>query len=276
MPDANTLARYYDEDYYGQGTGKFVGPVERIVWFFRLLRAHAIKRYVSPGRILDVGCGRGLMLSYFKLQGWTVDGIELDTVAAARAQENLGQPIFKTMEEVAVQGALQYDAICFWHSLEHLPNPGKALETARRLLAPGGLLVVSAPHMTSIQSRLSGQSWLHLDIPRHLVHFDIERLAAFLQGSGYELLREQHFSQEYNVIDTLCYLYRILGFDHLYPFNLIRNQGRHRPCREDNPVKTVLALVLMLPLTGIAFFVSNFFSMLESGSTVTLFLRKIS
>lgn len=274
MPDSETLSEYYDVDYYGRGEGKFVGSVEGIVRSFRYLRARAVRRLIPQGRVLDVGCGRGLMLRFLKSWGYRVDGIELDTVAGDRASRNLNQQIFRTLEEPTQRLSESYQAICFWHSLEHLPEPGKAaLGMANRLLAPGGLLVISAPHMESLQSRLSGPSWLHLDLPRHLVHFDMKRLATFLQTKGYRLTRHCHFSQEYNVIDTLCYLYAVLGFDHLYPFNLMRGMYRHGACR-DKPLRTVLGLLLLFPLGALAFLVANLFSLFESGSTTTLFLRK--
>lgn len=274
MPDAETLATYYDQDYYGRGSGKFLGPVEVIVRIFRYFRARAIRRLMPRGRVLDVGCGRGVMLKYLKSWGYRVDGVELDTVAAARARHNLRQEIFHTLEEPVQSLPQQYQAICFWHSLEHLPEPGKTLKTADRLLAPGGVLVISAPHMASLQSRLSRRSWLHLDLPRHLVHFDMNGLARFLQAKGYQLIRHQHFSQEYNVIDTLCYLYAVLGFNHLYPFELLRGMHRHRDCNKNNVIRHVFGLSLLLVLVTAAFCVANSSSLLKSGSSVTLFLRK--
>jgi SAM-dependent methyltransferase len=274
MPDADTLATYYDEDYYGQGTGKFIWPVEKLIHLSRLLRAKAIQRYVAKGRVLDVGCGRGLTLKYLKDRGYEVDGVELDTVAAERASDTLAQDIFRTLENVRERGALQYEAVCFWHSLEHLPDPGKALETADSLLVPGGLLVIAAPHMEGLPSRLSGQSWLHLDMPRHLVHFDMKSLPAFMTNKGYRLLKKHHFSQEYHLIDTLCCFYAVLGFNPLYPFNLVRDIRRHEACRKIGAIENLFGFLLLFPLAVEAFFVSNFFSLLGAGSTATLFFRK--
>lgn len=274
MPDSKTLAKYYDEDYYGCGEGKFLKPVEGVVQFFRYLRARVIQRLTPAGRVLDVGCGRGLTLKF--LQGWghEVDAVELDTVAAIRARKNLNQEIFSSLEQPDRLFRQQYGAVCFWHSLEHMPQSGEALKIADRLLEPGGLLVISAPHMESFQSRLSGSAWLHLDLPRHLVHFDMERLAKFLQARGYQLIKYQHFSQEYNVIDTLCYLYALLGFGHLYPLNLLQGMHQHKAGGKHITLVTIAGLSLMLPLTMASFLVSNCFSLFGHGSTTTLLLRK--
>jgi SAM-dependent methyltransferase len=274
MPDAETLATYYDQDYYGFGAGKFLGPVEVIVRIFRYLRARTIQRLVPKGRVLDVGCGRGVMLQFLKRWHYDVDGVELDTVAAKRARDNLNQEVFHSLDEALQDPPRQYQAVCFWHSLEHLPEPGQALRTVNRLLTPGGLLVISAPHMESLQSRLSRRSWLHLDLPRHLVHFDMNGLARFLQVKGYQVIWQEHFSQEYNVIDTLCYLYAILGFGHLYPFELLRGMHRHGDCINKHTIRSTIGLSLLLPLAAAALYGANLFSLLKSGSCVTLFLRK--
>ena len=247
----------------------------RVVRLFRLARARAVHRLAPAGTVLDVGCGRGLMLKYLKGWGHGVHGVELDTVAADRARNNLGQKVSHCLEEAGTVLTRPCDVICFWHSLEHMPEPGKALRTADRLLAPGGLLVISAPHMESLQSRLAGPDWLHLDLPRHVVHFDMNRLAAYLEAMGYGLIRHQHFSQEYNPIDTLCHLYHMLGFDPLYPFHLLRGAAhRHKVCRPFQALKAVVGLSLLVPLAGEAFFIANVFSLLGAGSTETLFLRK--
>ena len=72
----------------------------------------------------------------------------------------------------------------FWHSLEHLREPGAALAHAARLLAPGGVLVVAVPNAGSVQARLFGDRWFALDIPRHLVHLPAPALLERLRELG--------------------------------------------------------------------------------------------
>jgi len=274
VPDKNTLRNAYDKAYYGSGDGKFVGPVENIVRFFRYARARSIQKLVPAGRILDVGCGRGLMLTFLKRWGYQVDAVELDTVAASRAEKNLGRKVFHSLEELACSSPSPYQGICFWHSLEHMPEPGRVLRQTYDLLAPGGILVIAAPNMESIQSRLSGTNWLHLDLPRHVVQFDMTRLASFLQKHGYDILRHDHFSHEYNVIDMLCQCYHLGGLDHHFPFNLLRNAVEGLGDESVRTTRAIMGASLVAPLTGLACLMASLFSLMKSGSTTTLFLRK--
>lgn len=242
---------------------------------FRFLRARKVHGLLPQGRVLDVGCGRGIMLKFLKGWGNDVDGIELDNVSMARAACNIGHRVFRSLHQIESDPVpKRYEAVCFWHSLEHLPNPGEALASVGRLLNPGGYLIIAAPNLAGIQAKLSGRDWLHLDLPRHLTHFDMERLARHLRRFGYRKIEHSHFSQEYNPIDTLCYFYGLLGYDPLYPYRLMANTGAPLDHGWPAALKLLLALVLLHPLGLLALLASNVFSVLGCGSTTTLVLQK--
>ncbi len=274
MPDAGTLAKYYDDDYYGPGESKFIGPVERISWLFRFLRARVVKRLQPRGRILDVGCGRGVMLKVLKHWGYCVDGIELDNAAALRAEKNIGQPVYRSLEQLAANAAQRYEVISFWHSLEHLPDPHRALQITHQLLSPGGFLIIAAPNMASRPASLSGKNWLHLDLPRHLTHFDMLSLARFLEKEDYRIIRHSHFSQEYNPIDALCFIFELLGCGDLYPYRIMTSSHHGKDNVGFSAGKRLLSLVLLPPLTMFAIIGANVSSMAGSGSTSTLIVQK--
>ena len=79
-----------------------------------------------------------------------------------------------------------WSAVIFWHSLEHLRQPVRALRHAADLLVPGGVLIIAVPNAASLQARLFGDRWLALDLPRHLVHITPPALLSQLTtwGSG--------------------------------------------------------------------------------------------
>jgi hypothetical protein len=64
----------------------------------------------------------------------------------------------------------------FWHSLEHLRHPGQAIHRAVALLKPRGALVIAVPNADRLHAEVFGDSWLALDLPRHLVHLSARTL----------------------------------------------------------------------------------------------------
>jgi hypothetical protein len=84
-------------------------------------------------------------------------------------------------------------AVVFWHSLEHMPAAGAALERAAALLVERGVIVVAMPNLDSLQARAFGERWFALDLPRHLVHVPARALCSRLEGLGLEVERVSHW-----------------------------------------------------------------------------------
>ena len=67
-------------------------------------------------------------------------------------------------------------------------------------LAPQGLLIIAIPNNDSLQARLFGPRWLHLDVPRHLYHTDPGSLRFSLETAGFHVYKSRHDETEYNLI----------------------------------------------------------------------------
>src|SRR5512139_362022 len=91
-PDPTRAAVYYPPAYYGEASApRFPAVVERLQRVLYGARARAVERLAgAPGRVLDVGCGRGFLLDAFRRRGWAVHGTELDDRSAAYARGVLG------------------------------------------------------------------------------------------------------------------------------------------------------------------------------------------
>ena len=125
--------------------------------------------------MLDVGAGDGTLIDALRARGREATGIERNPTRADLRDEPLTE----------VKG--EWAAVVFWHSLEHLPDPGEAIRQAARLLLPGGVVVVAVPNTDSLQARAFGDRWLHLDMPRHLVHFSTRSLLSGLPNGGFRI-----------------------------------------------------------------------------------------
>lgn len=85
-------------------------------------------------------------------------------------------------------------AITMFHLLEHLYDPNSYLAESRRLLKPGGRLIVQVPNADCWQFLLLGKNWSGLDVPRHLWNFRPRDLHVLLKRNGFEVVRRKYFS----------------------------------------------------------------------------------
>ena len=191
------LSRYYGPAYYGAAGRRFRGILEGTIGLFRKARARRVARLAgTPGRVLDLGCGRGLMLAALQRMGWQCEGTEVSSSLAEAARSAHGFEVLSGGIDPLPFPDATFDAVTAWHSLEHMEHPVRMLGDAFRVLKPGGLLVVEVPNAASFQALLGGRSWFHLDVPRHLYHFSRTELRDILDGMGYSILKENTFSLE--------------------------------------------------------------------------------
>jgi SAM-dependent methyltransferase len=151
----------------------------------------------GPGSVLEIGCGPGLMLQAFRRHGWSALGIERNEAMAQTARRSPGLEIVTTPVE-DLPADRRFDLIIMFQVLEHVGDPVPLLRECARRLAPGGRLVTNVPNFASWQSRFAGPSWLHLDVPRHLIHFTPQTLAATLERAGLRLASLRFASPEHD------------------------------------------------------------------------------
>jgi 2-polyprenyl-3-methyl-5-hydroxy-6-metoxy-1,4-benzoquinol methylase len=139
---------------------------------------------LACGQLLDIGCGNGSFLAGMRERGWEVQGLEPDSEAADLARKRHGLKVITgTLEETSLSVS-SVDAITLNHVIEHVPDPVGLLSECRRILKPGGKLVVATPNVESLAHRMSGVRWQHLDPPRHLCLFSSRALTACVEKAG--------------------------------------------------------------------------------------------
>ena len=100
-------------------------------------------------RILDVGCGGGLLSEGMAVRGANVTGIDLSEKPLGVARLHLletGQKVDYrkiSVEELAEQMPGEFDAVTCLEMLEHVPNPSSVITACARLVKPGGQVFLS-------------------------------------------------------------------------------------------------------------------------------------
>jgi len=201
-PTLETLEQAYRSEYYGADTSKFVGLVER--WTRHAARRRAatlVASHAKAGgnaggslRVLDIGCGRGVLLEGFRALGHDATGVE------RKGSPFEGLPGVVCGHLAALDFApASFDLIVLWHVLEHLDDPRETLRQAQRLLRPDGSLFISVPNFGSLQSRLFRGYWFHLDLPRHLFHFNAGAMTRLLAACGFTPREQGTFAVDQNL-----------------------------------------------------------------------------
>jgi len=224
VPSETEIGAYYPTTYYGSGN-RFTGGVERFLDTLYTLRSDRITRIRPPGKVLDVGCGRGLLLNKLRERGWEVHGTELSDEAAIYAREHLGIPVRTGSLLKANFPAEEFDLVLLWHVLEHLHDPRAVLAEIGRILKPGGGLLVAVPNLSSWEARATGTHWFHLDVPRHLTHFTDEALRNALDESGFAIRQAGYFSAEFDFFSFIQSTQNALGLHHNLLYNLLRTRS---------------------------------------------------
>jgi SAM-dependent methyltransferase len=218
-PQPENLAEYYpDDDYYSYRPP--APPTPRVRARFqhaygsdrgRRAAARIAGRWLSqgmppgpPGTILDVGCGSGGFLLALQTAGWDVHGVEL-SATAVEAAHRAGLDGVVAGDLVDTEPDQEYDAIRFWHTLEHVHSPRAQLDAARLRLKRGGALIVGVPNFGSLLSHVGGQDWFYLDVPRHLWHFQRRTLAELVEGAGFRVRSLRVRSTSTALLGTIDY-----------------------------------------------------------------------
>ena len=113
------------------------------------------------GRLLDVGCSIGTLMSVARGMDWEVEGLEPNPKAADLARKQ-GFPIREGFfsEEQVRELSGGYQCVVMSDVIEHISDPVEALRLAGELLEPGGFLLVSTPNLESFWCRkFPGVSW---------------------------------------------------------------------------------------------------------------------
>lgn len=159
----------------------------RVLTFERHLKP--LERLTGPPRgrsLLDVGCYTGVFVEIAARHGWEAWGLEPSRWAAERARDRGLNMVLGALETAELPEGY-FDVVTLWDVIEHLADPHRALQRVRRLLKPGGLVVVHTIDIESVFARLMGAQWPWL-MEMHLVYFSKRTLGEMLEKCGYSVL----------------------------------------------------------------------------------------
>ena len=216
------------------------------------------------GSLLDIGAGRGRFVAAARHAGWAASGVEPSDRGVSAAAALYGVRLQRGGIDDA---AGTHDAVVLWHVLEHLDDPSAAIAHVASLLAPGGRLLVGVPNLASVQARLGGARWFHLDLPRHRTHFTPAGLHALLDRHGFVVEREQHALLEHNPFGLWQTLANRFTRTPSWLFNALK---RNAPLLHTDALVTLV----LLPLAPLCLVAERLFAAVGRGGTIAVVARR--
>jgi SAM-dependent methyltransferase len=257
----------YETGAYAPGAPRLSAAVAPLLRMFDRQRLRFVARACpAPARLVDAGAGRGRFVAHARAAGYDAIGLEPSRrgVEAARSR---GIELLEETIETATLPSRSVDAVTLWHVLEHLDEPGPALDRIASWLSPQGVVVVGVPNLGSLQARIGGPRWFHLDLPRHRTHFTVAGLHALLREHALEPVATHHVLAEHNPFGMWQSLVNRVTRAPSYLYNLLK--------RNASPWSPDLAVTaLAAPLLPVAATLEVLAGVARAGGTVAVVARR--
>lgn len=144
---------------------------------------------LPAGRVLDVGCGLGFLLSGISAN-WERHGVEVSAFAAEHASR-YGKIYQGYLEDAGYPDAF-FDLVVIYHVIEHVQDPQKLIMEIRRILKPGGWLILGTPDFDSGAARRYGENYRMLHDKTHISLFSNDSMHRFLRDHGFRIEKVEY------------------------------------------------------------------------------------
>jgi SAM-dependent methyltransferase len=181
----------YDLDYFHSvsykgakitGLSRYIGKY----YWARRFYSKLISRFTpQKGKILEIGCGFGDLLSFLE-KDFKTFGTDVSEVAIKEAKKRLKKTKLAVLpaREIGRFGRNSFDTIIASHILEHLKDPAEVIRLAVELLKRKGLFFMVVPNLDSLGRRLKGKNWVGYRDETHLSLYSPEKWYKLLKREG--------------------------------------------------------------------------------------------
>lgn len=192
IPDTESLNKYYsllakEDDINVENRFEFLVRMSN-------KRLEKIEKYHDKSTILDIGTGSGVFVGAAVDRGWKANGLELAEGNCQYAKENFNiELINKDFYEFEPRE--KYDVVTLFEVIEHLRDPVKAINKAKRLLKEDGVFVLATPIRDSLYGKKAKEKNIFWTTVEHLIYFDKNVIINYLEETGFKVM-ESNLSEE--------------------------------------------------------------------------------
>jgi ubiquinone/menaquinone biosynthesis C-methylase UbiE len=197
-------------------SGKMITDAKKTAFSFQLGN---LKKYVDPKekKILDVGTGSGHLLEIASEMGFDCQGIDISGEAVRTSSKKFPGKIAQGNLVSANYQSGFFDVVSMVDVLEHIANPHEIISEARRILKPGGLLLIISPNSSSVTRYLAGKNWFQYKYD-HVLFFNRKSLGYLLEKHSFKLLEFKLNIKRFNLAYYQAYFqkYSFFGLERIF------------------------------------------------------------
>jgi SAM-dependent methyltransferase len=193
---------------YGESGFDYGDAIRDLRYTYRRYLDQACRGLFPREALLEVGCGNGFFLLEALDAGFhEVVGVEPSRVAAEGADKRVRDRIHVDVIRPGLFKEGQFDVVCMFQVLDHLPDPGLVLRECRRVLRPGGTFLSVHHDIGAFSARLLKEASPIIDV-EHTYLFDASTSRQLLERNGFIV---NQIGAAWNRV-SLHYLMRMVPF----------------------------------------------------------------
>lgn len=194
------------EDYNAKGLDNLYLQEEKHFWFiarkeFILQNAH---KYIKPeDKIIEIGAGTGNVARYLQKNGYKDISVGEMHLNGLKYAQSYGMKACYQFDLLDGPFENEFDTVCMFDVLEHIPNDNIALQNVYKMLKYDGKIVLTVPSHMWLWNRDDA-------IAGHKIRYTKKELVKRLEQNGFEVLSARYF---FMAITPLLFLRRVLNKD---------------------------------------------------------------
>ena len=206
LPSKEEVENYYKEKYYQKAMGSYeITYTEDELSYFNakleqkllLINLHTLDSNSLDRSFLDIGCGEGFALSFFKKKHFSVLGLDYSSEGVIRQNPDVADNIifgdlFSSISKL-IDASEQFDIVNMDNLLEHVAEPKSLLQMVKRLLKNDGLVIIKVPNDFSFLQEYFYKHGIANDAQwvaplDHISYFNNSGLIRICSSAGFECI----------------------------------------------------------------------------------------